>query len=392
MLKWEPSAWADPDAGWRATLDHAAGLGSVVAGDWDGDGRLDVLVGDRGPRSTTGPSRSVLYEVEASTGRIRYRHELEGRIESTPQLLPAEAGGFRALYIGTTGIGPRSDRGHLSRVLGADHTLQPKLGGLEDAFSWPVFADVDGAPGSEVLFVKNREVWCHRADFTGEPLWSIEPGVVITSNPLISEQDGAGPPEICYGAQGVFQCLHTSVELEPDRRLAWEATVPANEAFFNQPVEIGDLDGDGRSELALGSTKSYLYIFSAADPDHILHTLEPPAAIQHGQIVLGHYIARPAAMPMAEPGRVHLVGATTGDGYTAGTSMPGRPSGAGRFWPPRRSWPPRVGSGSTRTATRSSSPPPMGSSICWSRRPTDRRSLASSGRTRRRASSSARRT
>ncbi|MFN7970989.1 MAG: protein kinase [Acidobacteriota bacterium] len=321
FVKWDPGAWTDAARGWRTRVGFRFEEASAAVEDWDGDGQREVLVGDSGPvdpiDGAPDPTTSTLYELDLAAGAVHRTWKLEGAVQATPQFMRDPRGRVAAMYLNTTGYNGKRG-GHLYRFDPATPDAAPRFVSAEDGPTWfssPAFQDVDHDGVSEVIFVKGRtEIVCMRADLSGPPLWSQQllPGTAAA--PLVSPQDAEAPDEVCLGLLGAFGCWRTAASVAEEGRLVWRVAFPETQAFVNQAVSIGDLDGDGLPEIASGHTAGGICVMGSAKPDHLLLSIGAPDVVQVKGSWPGFYAARLA--PRAEPdGSVTLVGATTPTGW-----------------------------------------------------------------------------
>ncbi|MEM7246795.1 MAG: protein kinase [Acidobacteriota bacterium] len=329
-VKLEPEAWG-PGEGWRRRLGSDPSHGSVTVTDWDGDGRLEILVGESGllgdhPADT--PAR--LRSFDLTTGDEERSWPLEGMFRSTPQLLRTRSGHPIAVFADSDStrslregrLGPWLHRidvasGEvLARHLGEEHHFGTRPvfvdvgdGGLAGvlAGSW-TYGPTDAAgrltsSGELTLWTSALDEW-----------WTWGAGGRLSS-PLLTEQDGRSPTEACIVVGDRLDCLLLSPELPPAERTLWSAALPTGDFVENAPVSVGDLDGDGFDEVAAGTRGGRVLVAGrrATEGRHALLS-SPPTNEDGGRPSI---TARPASWRDPSTGRLQLV-ACTGTGSVLG--------------------------------------------------------------------------
>jgi outer membrane protein assembly factor BamB len=304
--------WGAPSLGvagsWLAEADHRMGYGSPAVADWDGDGRPEVLLADEGT-SGTGlvQERATFYALDAATGERRLALRLDGVARSTPQLLRDGLGRVRETWLDLETGAAGGLSGGLWRLAPGAAPERIPLRGAGHTLTWPAFADVDG-DGEEELLVggTSGRVYCLARRAPHATLWTVD-GDGPLSYLHLGEQDGEPGDEVCYGSATRFSCLRTAPGLDAARRVAWSVPLPGG--CVARPIEIPDLDGDGRRELACGAARgaTAAWIVSAAADRPI--ALEAPAAAREGAGLHPFFAARLLALPRGDATLV--VGATT---------------------------------------------------------------------------------
>jgi len=231
------------------------GLGTAVAslGDLDGDGVTDVAAGT--PSSSVGPV--------SGTGTVWILFlQPDGSVRSQQQIGPATGGFSGTLKLqdrfgaAVTAIGDIDGDGVTDLAVGADNDDD---GSFDSGALWILFLHTDGTVKGQQKISKTQ------GGFTGAVGSSDHFGCSLAA---IDDLDGDGVPELASGSYfGSAGGLHTGV--------VWMLFLAANGTVKSQQVigapsvpgllngdifgyaagTIGDLDGDGRRELAVGAPR-----------------------------------------------------------------------------------------------------------------------------------------
>lgn len=232
--------------------DHAltcAGHAPAL-GDLEGDGAVEVVIGD--------------LVLEGSTGAFRF-----------------EGGGGRGYYPAYEEVGYHAfpvdldGDGRMEIVAGRD--LYDPDGAVlcavdedyDDGF--PAAADLDGDGEGEFVTVGNGQVRVFDADCSLLASWSIE-GSGNGGPPTVADFDGDGEPEIGVAGAEFYAVYENGGDVR------WTAPI-TDESSHSTGSSVFDFDGDGRSEVVYADETS-LWVFDGAEgtvrlqwTDHTSRTL-----------------------------------------------------------------------------------------------------------------------
>lgn len=236
--------------------DHAFGASVAFAGDVDGDGHADVLVGS--PYLSMSLVRLVLGEFLAKPGAVQVFSGADGSVLGTLR------GPEREALFGwsVAGLGDVDGDGRPDVVVSS--------------------GDLDGPGRVLVLSVRDGRI-LHRFD--------LEPGTGGTNAVAAAgDVDGDGVPDLVYGARGASREFRDAgvarvVSLATGKTLwTWRGADPYD--YFGESVAgIGDVNGDGTPDLLVGATgveragphAGAAYVYSGRDGSE-LHAIDGPAA------------------------------------------------------------------------------------------------------------------
>ncbi|MBI2709207.1 MAG: VCBS repeat-containing protein [Actinobacteria bacterium] len=261
---------------WKVDLGSTAVQASPAVADMDGDGRQDVVVGTIDGR--------VVW-LDGPTGRVRMTYR-----EGAPMYCPVGVDCRPHGFFSTPAIADINGDGILDIVAASwDHSLYAwSRGGtllfrrfLEDTiWSSPAIADIDrdgkpeivvggdmyagnpyGWPPGGMLWVLTRT----GANYPGYP--KVLPGMTIWSTPAIADLNQDGWLDIVVG-NGLYSPYGDSAS----GRLVRAYTARTGAPLPGWPVEIGaqvgnavvagDVDGDGRPEVAFASNGGWVFLYN----------------------------------------------------------------------------------------------------------------------------------
>ena len=312
-------AWhadGSPVAGWPVLCrDEASGgqhvriISSPAAGDMDGDGNVEIVVGSNEDYDTAGR----LYAIRA-----------EGNAHPDGPFLPGWPASV--LSVGENNFLPYVGEGIASPPSLADFDYD----GADEAvvnsgLGFPFIIDGDGLP-LEMLFPFN---------LLSRERGTFEPGMgTLSACYSIADIDGTGRPAIITGGAGLGYGLQL---LDPGRRIpgdhligAWHVDNAHLLPAFPQPVEdiqllnghaVADISGDERPEIVTGSGGMYLHAYDAEGDE--------PA--DWPKFTGGWIIATPAVGDMTGDGYLE-VAVPTREGYLYVWKTRGRADGEGIQW------------------------------------------------------------
>jgi outer membrane protein assembly factor BamB len=222
-------------------------LGQPVATDIDGDGTVEVLVGDEG---------GSLYCLDGLEGKVKWRFYAEGSIYATVTLADVNGDGKLEVFLGT-----QADEAHVIS-LNPDGSVRWKFAYYGYQMSIPSFGgivvdDLDEDGKNEVVVgAMNRtvlppqsEIICVNDD--GTLKWRRKvPSFVDDVTPAVEDLNGDGVKEVLMGSSdGMVYCVNGG-----DGSIEWTFKV----ASPGTSVVINDVDGDGAYEiLTVGGRNVY---------------------------------------------------------------------------------------------------------------------------------------
>ncbi len=261
--------------------------GAVAAGDVDGDGVQEVVVGARS---------SEVWAVR-SDGTPLFTHQAPDRIAATPALGDLDGDGLPEVVVPTVGgslLAINSDgtpvpgfpveleeqviAGATLADLDSDGSLEIVVGTLasrvhilrSDGTAWgtwpkvvsgkvwapPTVADLDGNGGWELL-VGTHAGYLHALGGGGEK-WATELGSWIRTSPAVVDLDGDGLLEVVVGCDGgLLHAIDRNGAAVPG---SWPVALGAR--IETSPV-IADLDGDASPEVLSGTIGGELWVLDA---------------------------------------------------------------------------------------------------------------------------------
>jgi hypothetical protein len=264
---------ANPFAAVDPGFDCAPALG-----DMDGDGDLDVVVGERGSalqywKNTGTPINPVFTQ---QTGAANPFGGIGGSY-ATPTLADADGDGDLDLFMGDLNGAPSAVR-YFRNTGNANNPLFAQQAGELSVFTWPApaVADVDGDGDLDFLVGGN---WGGLTYFRGEaafptigytqrtstanPFNGFDVGNI--SVPALGDVDGDGDPDAVVGAQGgtLRYFRNTGSATSP----MYAQQIGTTNPFVNVVVggmtapALGDVDGDGDLDAVVGDNNGTLSYF-----------------------------------------------------------------------------------------------------------------------------------
>lgn len=156
--------------------------------------------------------------------------------------------------------------------------------------SHPAVGDLDNDGVKEIVVgTQNRRVYALRANGTVMPGWPITMPAEIGASPSIGDVDGDGFPDVVVACGSTFD-LNGAGEVRAYRRngtLIW-SFFPVDENEDGRPdgvvstPAIGDVDGDGRNEVAFGSWDFNVYLLRGSTGTPMPGFPPNPSGLGHG--------------------------------------------------------------------------------------------------------------
>lgn len=212
---------------------------SLRFSDVNGDGKLELVV----PVSNT----SLLLAFDAASGKQLWKYEAGfGECTDTPPaIVDVDGDGKPEIVIGTF-------KGNLHVVRGSDGSAVRKLKVAPGAVqSCPLVLDLNGDGVMDFVAANFRgDHRVHAVDGkTGEELWFVQAGDHMYHGPSLGDLDGDGRPELAIGSyDGKIRAFRAV-----DGKVLW--TVAPGDRYFMSPTVMADVDGDGKPEVLAASQR-----------------------------------------------------------------------------------------------------------------------------------------
>ena len=280
-------------------------ISSPALGEFDGDGKLDVVVGsiDGTIYALDGGDGNLLWNYTTKDNGVSYESspalgdvDSDGKLEVVVTIdnsgiycLNSEDGSLlwnyttpwclSYLFFSSPALGDVDGDGKLEVIVGvgnchADASILETiycLNGEDGSLLWnyttpwffylssPALGDVDGDGKLEVVVgVDDEEIYCLNGE-DGSLLWNYTIGKAAWSSPALGDVDGDGKLEVVVGVddEGIY-CLNGE-----DGSLLWNYTTPW--FFYLSPLALGDVDNDGKLEILVGSDDEEIYCLNGED-------------------------------------------------------------------------------------------------------------------------------
>jgi len=250
------TAGVQPKVTWVFTVNDLA-HGQAAAADIDGDGKLEIVFGCYRNDST-------VYALNAENGSLLWKYNTslptrEGCNDVAPIIYDVDGDGKPDVIV------PASCTDSTYCFNGADGSIKwtVKTRGSD---SPPTIADIDGDGIPEILHGEfGGFVICINA-LDGTVKWEIavDTRSWIQTAPTIVDINNDGDLDFVVATWNAVDTLNNKVYAYrgKDQKLLW--AFPVTDVIYHGSA-IADLDGDGRSELVIGSYNDTLYCLNADD-------------------------------------------------------------------------------------------------------------------------------
>ncbi len=234
---------------WKYTKHYfKAIISSPALGDIDGDGKLEVIIGN---------ANGIIYALNGEDGSPLWRYVTGGAVYSSPAL------------------GDLDGDGRLEVVVGSWDGYIYAINGENGSLCWNFFAghissslalgDLDGDGRLEVVVgSEDNNIYAINGE-DGSLLWNYTTRGDVDSSPALGDIDGDGKLEVVVGSEdGNIYAINGE-----DGSLLWKyATGPWSYAIgawvYSSPA-LGDVDGDGRLDVIVGSGDNNIYAINGED-------------------------------------------------------------------------------------------------------------------------------
>jgi outer membrane protein assembly factor BamB len=230
---------------------------SAAVGDIDGDKQLEVVVGSYD---------NTVYALSGPTGTLKWKFYAGNSVESSPALGDIDGDGKIEVIFGQGFIAGNNPKG-VYALRGTDGARKWffNLGVDQRVISSPALADIDGDGKIEVVIGSNANklyVFEGQGDAQGNAKikYIHETGYYIESSPTLGDIDGDGKIEIVVGSHDAHLYVLEAIPGQQQLRVEWKYSPPSANIFFSSPT-LADIDDDGLLEIVIGNNNQVFYAF-----------------------------------------------------------------------------------------------------------------------------------
>lgn len=229
---------------------NAPSFGSSAVGDIDGDGRPEIVFG-------TYFNDEHVYALNAEDGSTLWSYDTGGCNDASPAIADVDGDGHLEVVI------PASSPCIVYCFNGASGAVKWSRSLPNCIDSPPAVGDVDGDQKPEVLVgAWGGYVFCLKGE-DGAVQWQRNIGTTsyIQSCPTLVDLNEDGALEVVvaqWAGDDRVYALHGS-----DGSDLWYSDVPSD--YMYHGPSFGDIDGDGRPELAIGCYDNHVYVLNGED-------------------------------------------------------------------------------------------------------------------------------
>lgn len=291
----------------------------ITASDIDGDGRQELLAGNLNGR---------LYCFDTNA-RVKWAYSTNASIQGTPACADVDGDGKKEVWVGDM-------RG---RMWGFDYRGRPlakwgwprqtvTTGGINGIFSSPAVGDINGDGLSEIVVgTYGQRIYAWTYNGQELPGWPFNNEDTIWSSPALADIDRDGVKEVVIGADstggpnwpyppgGLLYVLDEDASVLP----GFPKVTP--EVTWSSPA-VGDIDGDGRYEILVGTGHYYTQTGSLTTQSHRVYAYNHDGSPVPGwpAVVAGSTFSSPGIADVDGDGRPEVViGTIPVRGYGADT-------------------------------------------------------------------------
>ena len=221
---------------------------SPALGDVDGDGRVEVVIGS---------DDHHVYVLDGASGREKWRFKTLNRVRSSPVIADVDGDGDVEIVVASNQVYALDARRQQRKWV---FPLQTST------FSSPAIGDIDDDGRTEVVIGSYDNLLYALDGSSGQERWRFRTDNAIESSPSLGDIDGDGEMEIVFGFGQIGPAGDKGVYAlrGRDGRAKWVFNLDADERVISSPA-LGDVDDDGRTEVVIGTNAGTLYVFGGQD-------------------------------------------------------------------------------------------------------------------------------